>query len=210
MTLRQGSKRISARTTRENPPIGNLLREATGKPMLQAASKYRESFATAYIHQLAWQKTGHRNYVAFARIAGKPTFVKAMAGSLLRENHIRVQIDKERVEYLYGTARGRCLYHKIDKTGIATYYSTNLFDHNSAISHIIGETIEDTEAAFKAILKAKPIISHDAWDMKGILEDLQLITPMETYNVIAYEVMWDEDKITEHLSGLVKEKKLRF
>jgi hypothetical protein len=177
--------------------------------MLQAAAKYNNSYATGYIHQMAWTKTGHQDTIVYARIAGKPTFVKALAGSLYRGNYIRVQFEKE-AEYLYGSEEAKCLYHKIDKIGIATYFSTSLFNPNKGNTYIIGHSQEQIDRAFTAILKRKPLCFLESWPMKRMLANLNLIDELQTYNIRGYEVLWDEEKIMEHISGLVKSGKLRF
>lgn len=46
--------------------------------------------------------------------------------------------------------------------------------------------------------------------MKKILEDLNLINKLNSYNIEAYEVLWNEEKILTHISRLVKDKKLSF
>ena len=177
--------------------------------LLQAAAKYNDSYATAYIHKLAWTKTGHRNTIVYARIAGKPTFVKAIAGNLYRGNHIRIQFPKE-AQYLYGSTEARCLYHRVDKIGIATYFSTSLFNSNSNISYLIGQDQNQINQAFTSILRSKPICFADQWNMKELLTDLQLITEIETYNVDACEIFWDEEKINGHISHLVRNNMLTF
>jgi hypothetical protein len=177
--------------------------------MLQGASHYKESFATAYIEQIAYQKTGYQNTLVYARFAGKPTFVKAMAGNVIRGNQLRVQF-KDDIKYLHGSLDSRCLYHKQEKIAIATYYFKKLFSHNSDITFIIGHSMDEIDEAIHRILKIKPIVFHPTWDIKGILTELQLITQMESYNVIAYEIIWDAEKIHEYLSKLVKEKTLTF
>ncbi len=177
--------------------------------MLQTATKYNNSYATGYIHQMAWTKIGHRDTVIYARIAGKPTFIKAIAGSLYRGNYIRVQFEKE-AGYLYGFEEAKCLYHKIDKIGIATYFSNSLFNQNTENTYIIGRNQQQIDSTFNAILKRKPICFLETWPMKQILTDLKLINDLETYNIRGYEVLWNEEKIMEHISRLVKERKLRF
>jgi hypothetical protein len=177
--------------------------------MLQAAAKYNNSYATGHIHQMAWTKTGHRPTVIYARIAGKPTFVKALAGSLYRGNYIRVQFEKE-AEYLYGSEEAKCLYHKIDKIGIATYFSTSLFNPNTENTYIIGHSQEQIDAAFIAILKRKPICFLEAWPMKRIFTGLKLIEKIETYNIRGYEVLWNEEEIMANISGMIHEGKLSF
>jgi len=177
--------------------------------LLQASSKYNESYATAYVHQLAWTKDHRSEKVVYARLAGKPTFVRAMAGTLHRGGAIRVQF-KEDIKYLYGDGEARCFYHKTGKIGIATYFSRNLFNYNSDTSYLIGQTNQQINQALCAVLKMKPVIFLEGWDIKKILSELQLLTELETYNVKACEVLWDKEKIHGEISRLVKGKGLVF
>ncbi len=98
--------------------------------MLQISSQFRDSYATAYLHQADWEGLGHRQYLIYARIAGKPTFVKAIACNILKGNNIRIQKGND-ILYMAGSSDGRCFYHKHDKIGIITFHSSKVFNHNA-------------------------------------------------------------------------------
>lgn len=178
--------------------------------MLYATAKYKDSFASGYIHQIAWANSGRNENIIFARIAGKQTLVKAMAGNLYRGNYIRMNMPDNTTKYLYGAEKAKCTLFKIDKIGVATYYSTDIFNPNSNISYIIGRTEEDIDKAFRAILRNKPVCCHEAWEIKTIMKDMELINKIDSYGISAYEVIWDEERINQRICELVKDGKLTF
>ena len=178
--------------------------------MLYCVSQHNTSYATAYVHQMAYHTTNRRNELVYGRFVGKPTFVKAIAANLHRGGYIRVSSADTEPQYIYGQEKSKCLYHKVGNIAVATYYSGNLFSSDHATSIIIGRNQEELDRAFAAVLKRRPICFMKSWPMKAILDSLQLITDLETYNIQGFEVTWPHEQIQERLSALVRTGKLTF
>lgn len=177
--------------------------------MLYGSIYTGNSYANAFFHKLAW-RNGNKKELVFARFAGKPTFVKAVASGLSRGNPLKLFNAKKEIEHLYGTEKCKIHYFKHDKIGIVLYYDKRLFSSSDQKSILIADDKETLSNAFRNILKSKPIVFFVKWDATKILNDLSLITPLETYNTQGFEVLWDIDKINEKISSLVKSKNLSF
>ncbi|MFA5352698.1 MAG: hypothetical protein WC291_00555 [Thermodesulfovibrionales bacterium] len=166
-----------------------------------------KSRAYAHFEQIAWTD---KNTIVYARFAGKPVFVKAMAGNLSQGKQIVIQREDRERHYYRGDAHCRILFHKIENVGIATYYNRDLFSTNASRSFIIGKDEAFIKDAFQAIVSQKPIMMHESWDMTKILTDMDLLTPIDSHGCKAYEAVWDNDKINDNIAELVRGKVLTF
>lgn len=177
--------------------------------MLYITAQSKGSYASAYMQEAVWRKNNHTDELVYARIAGKPTLVKAIAAILMRGEYVRITY-KEEAKQLYGTEYSKCLYHKIDKIAVATYYCRNLFSPHSSTTILIGKDQQMIQDAFKAIIRKKPILLHEKWDINKLLSRLNLLTELNSYGILGLEVFWNIEKINKHISNLVKRKKLFF
>lgn len=177
--------------------------------MLYITAQSKGSYASAYMQEAVWKKNNSFKELVYARIAGKPAFVKAIAAILMRGEHITT-IHEERTKWLFGIKNSKCLYHRIDKIAIATYYCKELFNHYTPSTILVGRNQIDIQNALKAIAKKKPILLHEEWDIKEILSEKNLLIPLGSYKIQGYEILWNTEEINEHISNLVKQKKLTF
>lgn len=175
--------------------------------MLYCIARSKTSVASGYIHQAAWRTESHRKELVFARIAGRPTMVKSIAATLMRGQDI-VTYQEKQSTYYYPAERGRCLYQKIVKDskhiGIATYYSVELFNKNSAATQIVGYDDTFLRDTFDRLVRHKPIFNLPQWDLIKLFQSEQLCTNLETYNCKGMEVMWTPDQINQRIAELVK------
>jgi hypothetical protein len=164
------------------------------------------SFASGYIHQMASQDRA----IAFARIGGKPAYVKAIGAGLMSGRMVKLTMPGG-VSFYHPLGEGKCVYNRVGHAGVITFYDSRLFSFNTDESYIVGKNQALVEDTFCKILQRKPILSSEGWDMLGIIDGLGLVTELETYGEIkCIHVKWDSAKIHEHIGKLVKRKKLRF
>jgi len=181
------------------------------KPVLyQAAIKYKDQYAHGYIDEIAYTEQGSRNELAYARISGKPAFVKAIASGLAMGLSMKMFSEDMDPIHITGSDECKIRLFKIDRIAIASYHVSRLFNHNSNRTLLLGKDHFFIKEAFNAILKKKPIINHEKWNMMGILKDLSLITTLKGINVTALEVFWNEELINEELSKRIKTKTMSF
>jgi hypothetical protein len=173
-------------------------------------------YASAYIHQAAW--TEYPSKFVYLRFTGKPAFVRAISGSLVRGNSISVFMEDKSIDYSYGPDRPRCFFQKAETfsggkkitIGIATLFSQDLFNPHSSISYVIGKDKQFIQKTVQDLLKKQTILYLDSWDINHILKELDLIQELKGYNMKAYEITWEIDSINTKISELVKRKQLRF
>jgi hypothetical protein len=177
--------------------------------MLYITAQSKGSYASAYMQEAVWRKNNHIDELVYARIAGKPTLVKAIAAILMRGEYVRA-VHEEKTKWLYGIKHSKCLYHKIDKIAVATYYCKDLLNPHSNTTILIGKDQQLIQNAFKSILRKKPILLHEKWDTSKIFSELDLLTKLDSYEISGYEIIWNTERINEHISNLVKDKKLIF
>lgn len=174
---------------------------------MQEASMYLgDSYANAFVHELAWEG----RTLAYARLAGRPAFVRAMAAGLMNGIAMSIADGKSR-RVLSGVSEARSLFNRIGKDiGVATFFSVNLFSSDKNFSYIIGKDKEFLNRTFMALLRRRPIVCHESWNMVKVFNDLNYLEKIDGMGVMGYKITWNDQLVNEYLSEQVRMKKLKF
>lgn len=183
------------------------VKEDSAPGLIEASMHFGGSYATAFVHEVAWDES---NTLVYARIAGRPAFVRAMAAGALRGEAMNLRLP-DGLRYLYGREEARSIYNRLDRDlGLATYFSTRLFSTDGGYSFIVGRDREFLNRTFYLLLRRRPVVYHESWNMVDVYHRQKLLKELEGFGVRGYRINWNDQEVCRRLGDLVRKGKLTF
>lgn len=183
------------------------VKEESAPGLIEASMHFGDSFATAFVHEAAWDES---NTLVYARIAGRPAFARAMAAGLLRGEAMNLRLPSAS-RYVYGREEARSVYNRLDRDlGLATYFSTRLFSTDGGYAFIVGRDREFLNKTFYLLLRRRPVVYHESWNMVEVYHRQRLLKELEGFGVRGYRINWNDQEVCRQLGDLVRRGKLRF
>ncbi len=175
--------------------------------LVEASMYLGDSYATGFIHQAAWDDY---NRLIFARIAGRPAFVRAMTAGLLMNKSVLFKMS-EGTKYFRGDDQARSIYNRLDKdVGVATFFSKQLFSTDGPSSFIVGKEKAFLNETFYKLLRRKAIIYHEEWNFVKVYTELGFLKEIDGFGLKGYEISWMETEVNKYIGNLVRERRLSF
>ncbi len=182
-------------------------KEEKAPALIEASMHLGDSYATGFVHEAAWDESDH---LVYARIAGRPAFVRAMAAGLLRGEAMKL-MPPDGPRYVYGGEEARSVYNRLDRdVGLATYFSTRLFATDGGHSFIVGRDKEFLNRTFYLLLRRRPVVYHESWNIVEVYHRHKFLKEIDGFGVKGYRITWNDREVCRHLGDLVRKGKLRF
>lgn len=102
-------------------------------------------------------------------------------------------------------------YSRCGDVGEYTFYSKEICTLWGQSAYIIGENDEEIQSIFNIMIKRKPVLFHEKWNMLPMFKGLGFVSSLESFGAVnGIKVIWDAIKVNQHLSEQVAAGKLKF